>query len=183
MKSRSSTATPRYEIESNFNFHLIHLTVICLHCLRDAFTMRCAILELEANLETFPVWFIFGGRLPQTRGIFSTVLLKSVAVCLYADGVRLVGIHPALEVAPQLSSGDKSAAWGAHQDPINQVRHSGQTNLIGRLGCDVICSYRSTEPYMDTCTRGTGICRLFTSFFSPLFPWNDETECLWGLSD
>ena len=46
--------------------------------------MRCAILELEANLETFPVWFIFGGRLPQTRGVFSTVLLKSVAVCLYA---------------------------------------------------------------------------------------------------
>ena len=84
MKSRSSTATPRYEIEYNFNFHLIHLIVICLHCLRDAFTMRCAILELEANLETFPVWFIFGGRLPQTRGVFSTVLLKSVAVCLYA---------------------------------------------------------------------------------------------------
>ena len=46
--------------------------------------MRCAILELEATLETFPVWFIFGGRLPQTRGVFSTVLLKSVAVCLYA---------------------------------------------------------------------------------------------------
>ena len=46
--------------------------------------MRCAILELEANLETFPVWFIFGGRLPQTRGVFSTVLLKSFAVCLYA---------------------------------------------------------------------------------------------------
>ena len=48
--------------------------------------MRCAILELEANLETFQVWFIFGGRLPQTRGVFSTVLLKSVAVCLYASG-------------------------------------------------------------------------------------------------
>ena len=46
--------------------------------------MRCAILELEATLETFPVWFIFGGHLPQTRGVFSTVLLKSVAVCLYA---------------------------------------------------------------------------------------------------
>ena len=30
------------------------------------------------------MWFIFGGRLPQTRGVFSTVLLKSVAVCLYA---------------------------------------------------------------------------------------------------
>ena len=41
--------------------------------------------ELEANLETFPVWFIFGGRLPQARGVFSTVLLKSVAVCLYAS--------------------------------------------------------------------------------------------------
>ena len=47
--------------------------------------MRCAILELEATLETFPVWFIFGGHLPQTRGVFSTVLLKSVAVCLYAE--------------------------------------------------------------------------------------------------
>ena len=35
--------------------------------------MRCAILELEATLETFPVWFIFGGHLPQTRGVFSTV--------------------------------------------------------------------------------------------------------------
>ena len=32
------------------------------------------------------MWFIFGGRLPQTRGVFSTVLLKSVAVCLYAHG-------------------------------------------------------------------------------------------------
>ena len=29
------------------------------------------------------MWFIFGGRLPQTRRVFSTVLLKSVAVCLY----------------------------------------------------------------------------------------------------
>ena len=48
--------------------------------------MRCAILQLEANLETFPVWFISGGRLPQPRGVFSTVLLKSVAVCLYATG-------------------------------------------------------------------------------------------------
>ena len=51
--------------------------------------MRCAILQLEANLETFPVWFIFGGRLPQPRGVFSTVLLKSVAVCLYASATLL----------------------------------------------------------------------------------------------
>ena len=78
--------------------------VICLHCLRDAFTMRCAILELEANLETFPAWFIFGGRLPQTRGVFSTVLLKSVAVCLYAARA---------------------------QCPIIQVWPSGRSTLIG----------------------------------------------------
>ena len=36
MKSRSSTATPRYEIKSNFSFHLIHLIVICSHCFHDA---------------------------------------------------------------------------------------------------------------------------------------------------
>ena len=98
------------------------------------------------------------------------IFIPMAAFSCWLDGVRLVGIHPALEVAPQLSSGDKSAAWGAHQGPINQVRHSGQTTLIGRLGCDVICSYRSTEPYMDTYTRGTGICRLFTSFFRPFSP-------------
>ena len=53
------------------------------------------------------MWFIFGGRLPQPRRVFSTVLLKSVAVCLYAaryglvtkdpvrvwDGARLLGLR------------------------------------------------------------------------------------------
>ena len=49
-------------------------------------TIRISLKQSKFGNKLFPAWFIFGGRLPQTRGVFSTVLLKSVAVCLYASG-------------------------------------------------------------------------------------------------